>query len=87
MDEGAGIQDWRETARRARALLGDPDGHGHKTARLADLAASLGLTRGTLDNYLRALAALERLEAGMPHIARKLDGQSAAAIAAVVEYV
>lgn len=80
MVESAGTQNWRETARRARVLLAEPVAHGQKLARLAEVASALGVSRGTLDNYLAALAAEEALEAQAPDIARRLDGQSAAAV-------
>lgn len=83
MDGKAETRDWQDVARRAQALLDGPATHGQKTARLASVAATLGLTRGTLDNYLNALRTCEAIRSQAPEIGPMLEGQSATAIAAL----
>lgn len=75
--------EWPEKARQARVLLEGPVEHGRKSARLAMVAKDLGLSRGTLDNYLDALKAYEALMAQAPDLGPRLEGQSAAAMAAL----
>lgn len=79
----ASTQNWREVALAARKALDQSLPHGQKSERLARIAEGLNVTRGTLDNYLSALACLARLESLDATLSERLVGQSATAIASM----
>lgn len=54
---------------------------------MAEVAEKLGLTRGTLDNYLSALSALELIAEEMPGIMPLIEGQSATAVATIARWL
>lgn len=87
MDETANGSKWPQVAWQARALLGAPKPHGQRTALMAEVAEKLGLTRGTLDNYLSALSALELIAEEMPGIMPLIEGQSATAVATIARWL
>lgn len=78
---------WVDKARRARDLLAEPVEHGQKLAARDRIARSLSLSRGTLDNYLAALDALERFGEIDPDLAAMVSRHSAAAVAALGRWV
>lgn len=77
------MERWLDSARKAKLMLPASIPHGQKLAVMDKVARSLSLSRGTLDNYLAALAVIESFRANDPELAQLLEQHSMLAVASL----